>query len=651
MKIIKKLFLRMLMICLCFTSVVSLTLSDHYDVKALDEGEFVYRVRSSSDNKKRRVEHINGGTVENWTLCGNYNKAETGYNTTVFKRISNVGIDDFITYIENGNVNNYPKAKRLFYYLLTVDTSYIDAGSGEYVDIQNEFRYQMGQRSSNYPITSARKPRRDRLRAYVNDASHDNEIDQRLVFTIYAAKDEKIQNVITAKIQEAPKNYKVTLSKQDVNGKELKGAIVQVLKNNTAVKTWITGLEQTIELEPGDYVFKEMSAPDGYQKAANINFQVRSDGQVIVNNQVVDKIIMVDKYSERKIKISKQNINKENLQGALLKILDHTQTNVLYEWTTTLEDKTIQLEPGKYVFKEEKAPEGYETVNDFEFEVKVDGTIESTSMDVEINGNQMIVYDKSKEVKKITKSVKKVWQDTDANNRPKSVKVQLYADGIECGNEVELNEENNWKYVWENLEDGKMYSVKEVDVPEGYKSTVSTIGDGDTDYIITNTKLTNFIITKTVTGNAGDKEKEFTFKVKLADHNGNPINGRYSYSLVKESDEQTRDYGEIIIKDGYTEIKLKHGQKIEIEGLVYNTQYSLTKSEDDDHKTTYNGQETEIEEKLQNVQKVDIVSHREKTPDTGINGRKFKVEEVLFLVVGITMVSLLLLSRKKYGKN
>lgn len=651
MKIIKKLFLRILMICLCFTSVVSLTLIDHYDAKALDEGEYVYRVRSSSDNKKRRVEHVNGGTVENWTLCGNYNKAETGYNTTVFKRISNVGIDDFITYIENGNVNNYPKAKRLFYYLLTVDTSYINAGSGEYVDIQNEFRYQMGQRSSSYPITNARKSRRDRLRAYVNDASHDNEINQRLVLTIYAAKDTKIQNVITAKIQEAPKNYKVTLSKQDVNGKELKGAIVQVLKNNTAVKTWITGLEQTIELEPGDYVFKEMSAPDGYQKAANINFQVRSDGQVIVNNQVVDKIIMVDKYSERKIKISKQNINKENLQGAFLKILDHTQTNVLYEWTTTLEDKTIQLEPGKYVFKEEKAPEGYEIVNDFEFEVKVDGTIESTSMDIEINGNQMIVYDKRKEVKKITKSVKKVWQDTDANDRPKSVKVQLYVDGIECGNEVELNEENNWKYVWENLEDGKMYSVKEVDVPEGYKSTVSTIGDGDTDYIITNTKLTNFIITKTVTGNAGDKEKEFTFKVKLADHNGNPINGRYSYSLVKEKDEQTRDYGEIIFKDGYSEIKLKHGQKIEIEGLIYNTQYSLTKLEDDDHKTTYNGQETEIEEKLQNVQKVDIVSHREKIPDTGVNRRKFKIEEVLFLVVGITMVSLLLLSRKKYGKN
>lgn len=649
MKIIKKLFLRILMICLCFTSIVSITSIDHYGVKALDEGEYVYRVRSSSDNKKRRVEHINGGTVENWTLCGNYNKAETGYNTTVFKRISNVGIDDFITYIENGNVNNYSKAKRLFYYLLTVDTSYID-GVAEYVDIQNEFRYQMGQRSSNYPIVSARKARRDRLRSYVNDSSHDAEIDKKLVMTIYAAKDTKIQNVITAKIQEAPKNYKVTLSKQDVNGKELKGAIVQILKNNTVVKTWITGFEQTVELEPGDYIFKEISAPEGYQKAADINFQVRSDGQVIVNNQVVDKVIMVDKYSVRKIKISKQNVDKEKLQGADLKILDHSQTNVLYEWTSTLEDKTIQLEPGKYVFKEEKAPEGYEIVNDFEFEVKIDGTIESTSTDIETNENRMIVYDKRKEVKKVTKSVKKVWQDTDENNRPKSIKVQLYADGIEHGDEVELNGENNWRYVWENLEDGKTYSIKEVDVPEGYKSTVSTIGDGDTDYTITNTKLTNFIITKTVTGNAGDKEKEFTFKVKLADRNGNPINGRYSYSFVKEKDEQTRHYGEIIFKDGYAEIKLKHGQEIEIEGLVYNTQYSLKKSEDDDHKTTYNGQETEIEENLQNVQRVDIVSYREKVPDTGINGRKFKIEEVLFLVAGIIMIGLLL-SKKKYGKN
>ena len=649
MKMIKKLFLRMLMICLCFTSVASLTSMNHYDVKALDEGKYIYKVRSGGGNNKRRVEHINGNIVENWSLCVNYDKGETGKDTTVFRRISNIGIDDFITYVQNGNENNYLKAKRLFYYLLTIDTDFIDEYDG-YRIIQSEFRYQMGQ-INDYSIDNSIKERRDSLRSYVNDSSHDYEINQRLTMTIYAAKSTKIQNVITAKLKKAPKNYKVTLDKQDVKGNDLQGAVVQVLQNNIVVKTWNTGIEQVIELAPGDYIFKELSAPDGYLKAEDIVFKVRNDGKVIVENQIVDKVIMVDKYSKRNIKISKQNVEKEKLQGADLKILDHSQTNVLYEWTSTLEDKIIQLEPGRYVFKEEKAPEGYKVVNDFEFEVKVDGTIESSSTDIETNGNQMIVYDKRKDVKKVTKSVKKIWHDNDENSRPKSVKVQLYADGIECGDEVELNGTNNWRYVWENLEDGKTYSVKEVDVPEGYQSAVSTINDGDTDYTITNTKLIDFIITKKVTGNTGDKKKEFTFKVKLVDHSGNPINGKYSYCKVKEKNEQTRDYGEIIFKDGYSEIKLRHDQEIEIEGLVYDTQYTLTKVDNDDHKTTYNGQETEIEEKLQNVQRVDIVSHRENIVDTGINGRNLGIEKAVFLVAGITVVSLFFFSRKKYEKK
>lgn len=648
---LKKNFLRMLMICLCFTSVISLTSMNHYDAKALDEGEYIYLVHSGGGNNKRRVEHHrNGKIVEKWSLCGNVDKDETG-DGTLFRRISDIRIDDFKTHVLNGNENNYPKAKRLFYYLLTIDTDFIDE-DGAYRYIQSEFRYQMGQLTKDYSISDKSiKERRDRLRSYINDASHDYEINQRLTMTIYAAKSTRVQDVITAKLKKAPKNYKVTFSKQDVNGKDLKGAVVQVLQNNTVVKTWNTGIEQVIELTPGDYIFKELSAPDGYLKAEDIVFKVSNDGKVIVENQIVDKVIMVDRYSKRNIKISKQNVDKEKLQGADLKILDHSQTNVLYEWTSTLEDKTIQLEPGKYFFKEEKAPEGYEVVNGFEFEVKVDGTIESSSTDIKTNGNQMIVYDQRKQVKKVTKSVKKIWHDNDENSRPKSVKVQLYADGIECGNEVELNGTNNWRYVWENLDDGKTYSVKEVDVPEGYQSTVSTINDGDTDYTITNTKLLNFAITETVTGNAGDKKKEFTFKVKLVDRSGNPISGKYSYRKVKEKNEQVKDYGEIIFIDGYSEIKLRHDQEIEIEGLVYDIRYTLTKADNDDHMTTYNGQENKIEESLQNVQRVDIVSRKENIADTGINGRNLGIEKAVFLVAGITVLSLFFFSRKKYEKN
>ena len=70
----------------------------------------------------------------------------------------------------------------------------------------------------------------------------------------------------------------------------------------------------------------------------------------------------------------------------------------------------------------------------------------------------------------------KRWNDkNDADKlRPKSIEVQLYANGeVVKGQRVTLSEKNKWQYVFVDLEekkDGKVikYSVQEVDVPKGY---------------------------------------------------------------------------------------------------------------------------------------------------------------------------------------
>lgn len=95
--------------------------------------------------------------------------------------------------------------------------------------------------------------------------------------------------------------------------------------------------------------------------------------------------------------------------------------------------------------------------------------------------------------------VTKEWDDADDQDgkRPDSVMVQLYANGQEVGEAVELNAEGNWAYAWEGLyqyEDGKKiaYTVEEVEVPDGYVSDV----DGLT---ITNThmpEITSVYVTK-----------------------------------------------------------------------------------------------------------------------------------------------------------
>ena len=47
-----------------------------------------------------------------------------------------------------------------------------------------------------------------------------------------------------------------------------------------------------------------------------------------------------------------------------------------------------------------------------------------------------------------------------------------------------LSENNNWRYTWSGLKDGYTWTVEEVDVPDGYVSEASRVGNR---WIITNT--------------------------------------------------------------------------------------------------------------------------------------------------------------------
>lgn len=86
----------------------------------------------------------------------------------------------------------------------------------------------------------------------------------------------------------------------------------------------------------------------------------------------------------------------------------------------------------------------------------------------------------------ITRKVLKVWDDADNKNRPTEVIVQLLRDG-EVYDTVTLNDENNWRYTWSNLDDSYTWTVVEKEC-EGY--TVQVEQDGIT-FVITNTYETD----------------------------------------------------------------------------------------------------------------------------------------------------------------
>lgn len=83
---------------------------------------------------------------------------------------------------------------------------------------------------------------------------------------------------------------------------------------------------------------------------------------------------------------------------------------------------------------------------------------------------------------------RKVWDDGDASDRPKSVWVSLYMDGVKYSESVELNEANNWSYVWDNLPERRDYYVLEDNVPEGYAVSYSL---DRIDYISSYVTITN----------------------------------------------------------------------------------------------------------------------------------------------------------------
>lgn len=184
----------------------------------------------------------------------------------------------------------------------------------------------------------------------------------------------------------------VEISKRDVYGNELVGAEI-VLENadGETVDKWTSDGTNHIVLKlgAGEYVLKEIAAPDGYIIATDIKFTVDVYGNITVENvdskAVSDNgyplIVMVDDTT--KVRISKWDITTgEELPGATLQIIDENG-NVVEEWVSADEAHFIEgkLIAGKeYTLRETIAPDGYEIANEIRFTVNEDGSVTEVVM-------------------------------------------------------------------------------------------------------------------------------------------------------------------------------------------------------------------------------------------------------------------------------
>ncbi len=101
------------------------------------------------------------------------------------------------------------------------------------------------------------------------------------------------------------------------------------------------------------------------------------------------------------------------------------------------------------------------------------------------------------EKKDTSLTVYKVWKDDNdkKGTRPEAIKVGLYKDGV-IKETINLSAGNNWMYEWKKLDTDSKWSVKEIEIPRGYTSSII---NNDQEWTIINTYKppTNTKIVKT----------------------------------------------------------------------------------------------------------------------------------------------------------
>lgn len=212
--------------------------------------------------------------------------------------------------------------------------------------------------------------------------------------------------------------------------------------------------------------------------------------------------------------------------------------------------------------------------------------------------------------------VKKQWASSDHKEKQVTVQLQRRKTEQDSWKTVEnatLNEPKNWKHSFDaeqyydlSEEPFKSWQYRVVEVNEKNEAVkddhnISLNGhDYHVDYqyeeetntwFITNTRLLDLTISKVVEGKSGDRTKEFVFDIQAKDSNGTVLNGVYncigSVKTEFETQSQKPDYNTLTFQNGAAQIRLKHGQQLQIKDLPVKAGITVTEQSVDGYHISY----------------------------------------------------------------
>ena len=227
---------------------------------------------------------------------------------------------------------------------------------------------------------------------------------------------------------------------------------------DTAIKTAVsdeTGYFEFTEIPYGEYVIREIAAPDGY---------ILSDKQYPVTiNEDGDTVEITAENEAITVEISKQDIYGSELAGAEMQLVDENG-EVIYEWVSDGTNHVVtELPVGKYTLKETAAPDGYIIATDISFEVFADGSVIVENVDATAateDGHPLIVM--------VDDTTKVEISKLDITNDEELVGATLQI--IDENGEVieEWVSTNEPHYIEAKLIAGKTYTLTETAAPDGY---------------------------------------------------------------------------------------------------------------------------------------------------------------------------------------
>ncbi len=246
-----------------------------------------------------------------------------------------------------------------------------------------------------------------------------------------------------------------------------------------------------------------------FENGVEITYTITEDTVENYSTEIVESVI-TNRYTpeETSVTVTKDWQDGNNQDGnrpdsiqvqltANGEIIDQTaELNVENNWTASWSGLPLNADGTeiKYSVVESNVPEEF--------------TVEVNDAD---RGNIILTNTYTPEVTDLT--VNKVWNDEENRDglRPESIEVQLVADGQNQGEPIVLDEANNWSYTWTDLAvntagEAIAYTVAEVNLPEGYTSTISDVEDNTITVTNTHDVAVNDINVRKVWNDANNQD-------------------------------------------------------------------------------------------------------------------------------------------------